>query len=192
MTTLENKDSRSTLVEEAERTRVQNNTPHPLPPSPLTPASPFSASFDPNGPLPLTPEFPNAPIIPARSLHRPVPEAWGRTVSASLSTLATQFAAASQALATLPQTAILDTDDDSTASSSAAVVSIQQAQARLEEELDSLREQITALGEHRRAEKEKAREGAMITDEDVRDHMETRFLGIERKLDDLAETIRLE
>ncbi|KAF7800174.1 hypothetical protein EIP86_011421 [Pleurotus ostreatoroseus] len=189
MATLETKDSRSTLVEEAERART-NGTPHPLPPSPLTPASPFSASFDPNGPLPMTPESPLAPLIPARSPARP--EAWSRTVSASLNTLASQFAAASQALATLPQTAVLDMDDESTTSSSAAVVSIQQAQARLEEELDSLREQITALGEHRRAEKEKERENPMIADEDIRDSIETRFLGIEKKLDDLAETIRLE
>ena len=54
-----------------------------------------------------------------------------------------------------------------------------------------MREQVAALSE-RRAEKEKEREGQLLTDDVYREQMELRFIGIEKKLDDLAEMIRLE
>lgn len=204
MATLETKDSRLTLVDETERERTRNNgTPHPLPPSPLSPASPaspFSSYFDPNGPTPATPDPAIAPIAVINAPARPSagPDVWSNSISASLSTLATQFAAASHALAALPQSASITRADDETESSMSTrggVAAIMQAQARLEEELETLREQVASLGEHsRRAEKEKqkAQEGGLTIDDTVRESLETRFLGIEKKLDDLAETIRLE
>ena len=172
-----------TLVEEHERARQRNGTPHPL-----TPGSPFSASFDPNAPTPATPDLP-VPIL-GGPITRRTSEVWSTTVSSSLNNLAQQFAAASQALAAIP---IASEDDESTTSlSTNGIASVQQAQTKLEQELETLREQVAALGERRRAEKEKANELGMLTDDLYREQMETRFLGIEKKLDDLAETIRLE
>ncbi len=62
---------------------------------------------------------------------------------------------------------------------------------RLEQELDSLREQVTRLGENsRRAEKERERDsGGEGID---KEGLETRLTGIEKKVDDLAEAIRME
>ena len=189
MTTLEGKDSRSTLVEQTERLRMHDDTPLPM-----TPGSPFSASFDPNNPTPTTPGF----VAPAAVVRRPAlagrraSDVWSTTVSSSLGTLAAQFAAASQALAALPATAEGDDDTDS-AASTGSVAAVQQAQARLDQELEALREQVANLGDlRRRAEKEKEREGFMGIDDGWRENIETRFLGIEKKVDELAETIRLE
>ncbi|PSR88470.1 hypothetical protein PHLCEN_2v5150 [Hermanssonia centrifuga] len=103
-------------------------------------------------------------------------------------TLANQFAAASQALATIQ--AHTDNEEDVSATSS-GLVNIQEAQMRLEQELDSLRGQVTRLGENsRRAENERERDSGPEGID--REGLETRLTGIEKKVDDLAEAVRTE
>lgn len=182
---LEAKDSRSTLVEEVPRFE-RSETPHAQSPAPATPASPFSASFDPNGPIPQTPQ---GILSPATTLsQRPsMPasqDAWTSSVAASLNSLASQFAAASTALATVPIRPNSDVQE-----SFPALTMIEQAQSRLKDELETLREQVAHLMESgRRPEKEKEREKVEIPAEDY----EMRLQAVEKKVDELGEAIRLE
>ena len=184
--TLEPKDSRSTLVEETERLRLNDGTPQPL--SPGSPG-PFSASFNPNGPTPATPAVTNPFDGPLA--RRPPMRQGSQVWRATLGTLADQFAAASQALAAAEAEAEADTDSaTSTGGGSEGIAAVQQAQARLAQELEALREQVADLGDmRRRAEKQREVFGM---DDMQREATETRFLGIEKKVDELADTIRLE
>lgn len=176
-TKLEPKDSRSTLVDEPVRERP--DTPQPTPSTPGSPG-PFSASFDPNAPTPQTPSVSLvSPMTGLASSPSAVSqEMWRNSIAGSLNALASQFATASQALAAA---------EHESPASSAAFIAIEQAQARLKEELDSLREQIERLSV-RSSEKEKERahpEGSV-------DAYEARIQAVEKKVDDIAETIRLE
>lgn len=66
---------------------------------------------------------------------------------------------------------------------------IEQAQSRLKDELETLREQVAHLMESgRRPEKEKEREKVEIPVEDY----EMRLRAVEKKVDELGEAIRLE
>lgn len=68
-------------------------------------------------------------------------------------------------------------------------MAIQQAQMQLEQELDSLKEQVARLQEHgRSSEKEKER----VVEVDGSEDFESRLQRIEQRLDGFAETMRLE
>lgn len=127
-------------------------------------------------------------------------ETWTTTVSSSLNDLATQFSVAAQRLATLPPPPapaaagpagpLTPNTQETMSSMGIDLTPLLTAQARLEAELEALKEQVSAIShERRRAEKEKERE---LTDDFYREQLETRFLGIEKKLDDIVDTIRLE
>ena len=190
MASLDTKGSWSTLVEREELERQKNGTPHILPNPPIVPsqgpATPFSASFNPNAPTPLTP--PEGIVSPMTTILRDPPgranaDAWTNSISASLGALATQFSAASQALAAIPT---IPASSDVTPE---AIAVIQQAQSNLEQELDSLKEQVTYLLEHRRSsnkEKERAH--------DVGDWegFESRLQSVEQRMEKLSEAITLE
>jgi hypothetical protein len=185
MATLGAKDSRSTLVDERpplERT----TTPPPLPSSPLSPASPFSASFDPNNPTPLTPPAnlfsPMTSIVPNASATPLGMQITQDSWRASLGALALQFAA----LATMPTP-----DRENSAGYVGTLSVIEQAQERLKEEIEVLREQVEHLRETRTpAEKEKEREHLHLNG-DVEGY-EIRIQAVEKRVEDLAEAIRLE
>ncbi|KAI0683295.1 hypothetical protein BC835DRAFT_758648 [Cytidiella melzeri] len=185
MTSLENKDSKSTLVEIEEVERNRDDKPHPLSASPMTPGSPspFSASFDPNTATPLTPPLDVLSPMTSIARHQPVRAtsyAWTSSISTSLNTLASQFSAASQTLAALP------ISDDATPE---IVAVVQQAQTKLEQELESLKEQVTYLLEHgRHSDKEKGR----AADPSDIEGYESRLQGIEQKLEQFSEVMKLD
>ncbi|GJE96968.1 hypothetical protein PsYK624_131780 [Phanerochaete sordida] len=197
--TLEPKDSRSTLVDEgdkADKAPERADTPHPLTSSSTstTPGTPFSASFDPNGPTPLTPPEGGmfSPMSIALSHQTPQlalvapanAEAWRSNVASSLNTLAAQFAVASQALATLP------TPERESPVFNTTLTIVEQAQARLRDELDGLREQVEFLRVRDKGVTEKGRERALP---DVpMDAYEERLQAVEKKVGDIAEVIRLD
>ncbi|EKM52215.1 uncharacterized protein PHACADRAFT_260438 [Phanerochaete carnosa HHB-10118-sp] len=193
--TLELKDSRSTLVEEPDKPPVRSNTPHPLTNgAPATPGSPFSASFNPNAPTPRTPPegvmfspmtlaLANPP--PDNSLAPPASaEAWRGSVTSSLTALAAQFAVASQALSAMPN------PERESPAFTAALDVVEQAQARLKDELDVLREQVEFLRVREKGSAEKGREREQV-DVPV-DAYEERLHAVEKKVEDIAESIRLE
>lgn len=193
MASLDTKDSRSTLVEGEDAERQRSGTPQPPPksstaPSLQEPASPFSASFDPNAPTPLTP--PTDIVSPLTTIARNPPgrenaDAWTNSISTSLSTLATQFSVASQALAAIP--AIPASGAGATPE---AIAVVQQAQDKLEQELESLKEQVAYLLEHgRRSDKEKERAYDVQVDQEG---FEGRLQGIEQRLEQFGEVIKLE
>lgn len=121
-------------------------------------------------------------------VQNPVPagnqQVWTSSISTSLSALATQFAAASQALAELPAA-----PSSSHGISYETIGVMQQAQTKLEQELDSLREQISHLMEGgRRLEKEKER----AHETGIPENLEGRLEAIEKRMDEFAEAMRLE
>ncbi|KAI0087515.1 hypothetical protein BDY19DRAFT_907366 [Irpex rosettiformis] len=190
MATLDTKDSRSTLVEGEEAERAKSGTPHPLTNSSSTPtqepALPFSASFNPNAPTPLTP--PAGIVTPMTTMLRSTPgransDAWTNSISISLSALATQFSAASQALAAI---SAIPVSSDVTQE---AIAAIQQAQSKLGQELDSLKEQVSYLLEHGRpSNKEKER----AHDVESSEGFESRLQEIEQRLEQVSEAITLD
>lgn len=195
MATLEPKDSRSTLVEEPEKLPPRSDTPHSLTNgAPMSPNSPFSASFNPNAPTPQTPPegymfSPMTAILsspsPQTALAPPVnQEAWRGNVASSLHALASQFAVASQALASMP------TPERESPAFSTALTVVEAAQARLKDELDTLREQIEFLRVREKGSTEKGRERELP---DIpAEAYETRIQAVEKKLEEMAEAIRLE
>ena len=185
MATLEAKDSKSTLVEEP--TREGAGTPHPLP---STPGSPFSASFDPNNATPQTPADGLTSPMAGGVQIRPLPsvpialqDAWRTSIASSLNALSSQFATASQALASMP------TPDLESPASTTALTIIEQAQARLQEEMEVLREQVEYL-RTRSPEKEKAR--ASENESTDLSSYEARVAAVEKMVEEIAESIRLE
>ena len=94
-------------------TLVTSNTPAQNTPG-QEPASPFSASFDPNGPTPPVQQHAlalrDSPLHPITEVRLPtngvdVSALWAHRLSASFGAIADQIAAASQALATVPTNA---------------------------------------------------------------------------------------
>ncbi|KAI0341162.1 hypothetical protein BDW22DRAFT_1408206 [Trametopsis cervina] len=112
-------------------------------------------------------------------------EAWTNSISSSLSALANQFTAASQALAAIPAVPTAGNADPE------VIAVIQQAQTKLEQELESLKEQVTHLLEHGgRSAKEKERAVEIVDSEP--EASEARLQGMERRIEELAEAIRLD
>lgn len=100
----------------------------------------------------------------------------------SLNALASQFSTASQALAALP------TSDRENPVNLTALTAIERTQAQLKEDMDALREQVEYL-RTRSPEKEKMREQA--EGEPVESY-ELRMQAVEKRVEEIAEAIRLE
>ena len=182
MATLEPKDSKSTLVEESS-SKERAGTPHPLPPTPLSPASPFSASFDPNAPTPqIHPDQIFLPTTSSLSSVSAAPVATQMTQDAwrsSLQALASQFAT----LASVPAPVAGDHG-----AFSGALTVLEQAQAKLKDEIDILKEQLETLRLRTPSDKEKEREHP---DGGIEGY-EARFQAVEKKVEEIAEAIRIE
>ena len=201
--TLETKDSHSTLVDPD---RQQASAPHST--EPVLP-SPFTASSEATFGL-FTPMASPANPFTGTQTQGAGPDGalqnWTAEVSSSLNDLASQFSVAAQRLAALPPpptspasasvvpsaTPMAPNTQEIVPSLEVDLTPLLAAQARLEAELETLKEQVSVIGhERRRAEKEKEKERD-LSDDFYREQLETRFLGIEKKLDEVAETIRIE
>lgn len=99
----------------------------------------------------------------------------------SLGHLATQFATASKALASVPP--------DTESRHQESLETIRRAQGKLEQDLESLKEQVAHLREYgTRTEKEKERALDLASMEGFG----VRLQSVEKKLDEIEETMRLE
>lgn len=128
-----------------------------------------------------------AGIISGAPAATTVTESWASSLSTSLGSLATQFAQASQALAAVPA------GSASGAPQLEGLAIIQQAQTRLEQELESLKEQVAYLRENRpRSEKEKEKAAEAEAEKSGAEDFENRLQAVEKHVEDVAETIRLE
>lgn len=123
------------------------------------------------------PPLPSAPAA--------LQDAWRTSIAISLNALSSQFATASQALATIPTT-----ERQSPAQLGALAV-IEQTQARLQEEMEALREQVEYL-RTRSPGKEKGRAQPDESSSVDMDAYDARMTAVEQKVEELAETIRLE
>ncbi|KAI0743112.1 hypothetical protein C8Q80DRAFT_1221354 [Daedaleopsis nitida] len=173
-------------------------TEHPDPNSssstlePASPVSPFSASFDPNGPTPPVQQHAlalrDSPLYPITEVRLPSGSAtgmgvdasqlWAHRLSASFGAIADQIAAASKALATVPESAVgpsvsrvrpvlreregagVESADTDIAALAARLDIIEREQERLGADVQEVQTQVARMqagagsGGHARSEKE--------------------------------------
>ncbi|RPD63526.1 hypothetical protein L227DRAFT_497473 [Lentinus tigrinus ALCF2SS1-6] len=152
-------------------TLVTSNTPA------QEPASPFSASFDPNGPTPPAQQHAlalrDSPLHPITEVRLPtngvdVSALWAHRLSASFGAIADQIAAASQALATVPvpPNATVSSSPSAADSGDAEILAlktrmdiIERTQEKLGADLQQMQSQLARMqvsGRSEHAEKQRA------------------------------------